>query len=432
MEETSVQRPALDFAALIGIDWADQKHVVCLRPKDAGRLEHAEVEQTPEALADWAGQLRQRFAGRSVAVCLEQSRGALIYALMKFDFLVLYPINPAKLANYRQAIGSTSGAKDDPTDAQWLVDYLTKHRDRLQPWQPDDVLTRQLGLLVEGRRQIVNLRTRLSNALKSQLKLYFPQAMPWAGEHMYSRQACDFLIKWSTLEALQRAKPETIRRFFYAHNCRRVDRIDQLLEQVSQAQPLTTDHAVVAAAAMMVQTLAKQLRQLAASIQIYDKKIQELFAQHPDAPIFKAFDGAGPALAPRLITAFGSNRDRFESAEQVQAYSGIAPVTKRSGKQHLVQRRWACPKFLRQTFHEFADHSRKKSTWAAAYYQMQKAKGKGHHAALRALAFKWIRILFRCWKNRTPYDESVYLRSLHKRHAPLLEFITEPSRSPQS
>ncbi len=110
-----------DFAALVGIDWSDEKHDICLMETGNRQIESAIVQQTPEAIDEWVAQLRARFHGRPVAICLEQSKGALIYALMKYDFLVLFPINPARLARYREAMTS-SGAKDDPTDAHLLLD----------------------------------------------------------------------------------------------------------------------------------------------------------------------------------------------------------------------------------------------------------------------------------------------------------------------
>lgn len=415
-----------DFAARIGVDWGDQKHATCLLAAGSDRLEHAVIEQTPEALAEWGGRLRRRFGGRPVAVCLEQSRGALIYALMKYDFLVLFPIAPVKLARYRQAITS-SGAKDDPSDAALALDYLRRHREHLRAWRPDDALTRQIALLSEARRRTVNLRTRLSNALKSQLKEYFPQAIGWLNDTVHTRLACDFLLKWPTLEALQRAKLQTIRKFFYGHNCRRPDRVEKILTQIAGAQALTTDAAIVEAAILTVQMLAKQLRPLAASLERFDQKLAELFGRHPDAAIFDSLPGAGDALAPRLLSAFGSDRSRFESARQMQTYSGVAPVTQRSGRRCTVRRRWACPKFLRQTFHEFAGQSIVWSAWAKAYYQLQKGRGKPHHTAVRTLAFKWIRIIFRCWRDRMLYDESAYLQALRQRNSPLLQCLTEPA-----
>ena len=148
-------------------------------------------------------------------------------------------------------------------------------------------------------------------------------------------------------------------------------------------------------------------------------------AVHPDAFIFRSLPGAGPALTPRLVAAFGTQRERYASAAELSAWSGIAPVVERSGKQEWIHFRWACPKFLRQTFHEWAGHTLDNSVWARAYYQQQRAKGQDHHAAVRALAYKWIRILFRCWKDRKPYDEQLYLSALGKHGSPLAGVVAK-------
>ena len=161
--QTSTVEP-IELAALIGVDWADQKHAVCLSVVGSDQLEQSTLDHTPEALADWIANLRQRFGGRSVGICLEQTRGALIHALLVHDFLVLYPINPATAKRYRQAF-ATGGAKDDPVDAQLLWELLAKHRNRLRPWTPDDAQTRKLALLCEHRRKLVNARTALVQRL---------------------------------------------------------------------------------------------------------------------------------------------------------------------------------------------------------------------------------------------------------------------------
>jgi hypothetical protein len=138
----------------------------------------------------------------------------------------------------------------------------------------------------------------------------------------------------------------------------------------------------------------------------------EAAAAHPDFFIFESLPGAGAVMAPRLLAAFGSQRERYGNAGQVQSYTGIAPVTETSGKKKWVHFRWACPKFLRQSFQEWAGHSIPHSVWARAYYQQQRSNGHDHPAAVRALAFKWIRVVFRCWKDSVAYDESKYLASL--------------------
>jgi transposase len=175
---------------------------------------------------------------------------------------------------------------------------------------------------------------------------------------------------------------------------------------------------------MMVQALVNQISRLTESIERYDQQIASLFSRHDDSTLFGSFPGAGPALAPRLLAAFGSDRSRFECAAEIQQLSGIAPVTEKSGKAIWIHWRLACCKFLRQTFQEFAGLSILQSTWARAYYDQQRGRGSSHHAALRALAYKWIRILFRCWQTRTLYVEAAYCESLVSRRSPLAEKLS--------
>lgn len=417
MSISRTQPPPL--AAWIGIDWADQHHDVALKEAGSERVEHQRIGATPEALVEWITGLRIRFGGRPIGIALEQSKGALIHALLEHDFLVLYPINPASLDQFRKTFAS-SGAKGDPTDAGLILELLEKHRDRLHPWIPDDPETRALARYVEARRKAVDSRTQLVQRLGAELKGYFPQALELVGEDLASPMAGDFLRRWPTLKALKRAQEQTIRRFYTTHHCRSATAINQRIKQIRMAVPLVTDPAIVEPSALTVCMLADQLTALGQGIQAYDERIQELFAAHPDAHLFDGLPGSGEALAPRLLAAFGSDRSRFDSATRVQQYSGIAPVTEASGKSRWVHRRWAAPKFLRQTFHEFAGHSIRYSIWARAYYDQMRSRGKGHHAAVRALAFKWIRILWRCWQDRTPYNEVQYLEALRRRGSPLV------------
>lgn len=410
-----------EFGAYIGLDWADRTHVISLRSADSNRVERYELAHKPEALAEWVSGLQQRFAGQRVAVALEQSRGAVVHALMGYDFLVLYPVNPKTLAKYREAF-SPGGAKDDPTDADLLLELVTLHRDKLRAWLPDDELTRTITLLVEYRRQLVAEQTGLSNRLTSLLKLYFPQALAWTGE-LATVQACDFLQRWPTLAKVQQTAPVKLRQFYTAHGCRKADLIEQRLQEIKLAQPLTRDGAVITASVVMVQATISQLRPILEAIARMEKQIAELFGQHADHDLFSSFPGAGPVLAPRLLAAMGADRGRFSAASEVQQLSGIAPVTQRSGKSCWVHRRWACPKFVRQSFHEFAGQSIRWSAWARAFYDQQRQRGKGHHTAVRTLAYRWIRIIYRCWKERVPYCEQRYHQALVRRQSPLARVL---------
>jgi transposase len=409
-----------EYAALIAIDWADRQHAICLYDAGTGKREHSVVKHTPAALQDWALSLRTRFGVQPLAVCLEQSRGPLIYALMQYDFLVLYPINPATLAKYRQAFSLALG-KDDPSDADYLLDLLEHHRQRLTPWRPDDEKTRTLRFLVEHRRRLINDRTRTTNRLTALLKGYFPQVLDWFDD-LSTVLVCDLLERWPTLFTLQKARPTTINRFFRSHHSVRAGTNQRRLAEIKTAVPLTTDGAVLNSSTLLVKVLVAQLRTTIAAIAEYDRHIEALCQTHADYQLFASLPGAGNVYAARLTAAMGTDRSRWTTADELLRFSGVAPVSERSGKQQWIRWRYFCPKFFRQSFHEYAAESIRHSFWARAYYALQRAKGKGHHAAVRALCFKWIRIIWKCWQTRTPYNEVLYLESLRKKGSSLLNF----------
>ena len=363
-----------EFAALVAIDWADQKHAWALEIPGSSKRESGLIDHTPEAVEDWATELRQRFGGQPVAAALEQSRGALVFMLTKYEHLVIFPVHSTALANYRKSF-RPSGAKDDAGDAALLLDILTLHRDKLRQLNPDTAETRTLQFLVEERRKLVQEKTRCSNRLTSHLKMYFPQVFLWF-EEIGSNIVAEFLERWPTLEALKRAKPASVKQFFIDHHSRSPERIAERLEQIRQAVPATTDAAVIVSSSTAVVTWVRFLKQILASIAHYDRKIDEVARAHPDYAIMKSFPGAGPALTPRLIAAMGSRRERYQSAQEIQRYSGIAPVIASSGRQQWIHWRWSCPKFLRQTFHEWALHSIASSDWAREYYRAAARQGE--------------------------------------------------------
>jgi transposase len=417
-----------EWAAFAAIDWADQKHFWRLMPAASELCEEGELENTPEAVEAWAMTLRQRFGSRPIAVCLEQSRGAVVYMLTKYAHLVLFPVHPTTAARYRETF-CPSRASNDSSDTASLLDLLMRHRERLRPLQPDTVETRLLQFLVEERRRMVDEKTRQNNRLTACLKMYFPQILRWFDD-VTSPLVGDLLERWPGLKELQRAHPGTLRKFFHQHNCRSDDLIEQRITAIYEAIPATNDPAVLEAGAATARALVSVLAALRCNIAGFDQRIREIVLSHPDGKLFASLPGAGEALVPRLIVAFGTRRERYQDAHQNQCYSGIAPVKEASGKTKWVHFRFACPKFLRQTFHEFALHSIGQSKWARNYYQhLRNDQKKSHHAAVRALAYKWIRIIFRCWKDSKPYDESLYLHSLRRRSALLGADLASATRA---
>jgi transposase len=380
--------------------------------------EYTVLAHRPDTIEAWALLLKQRFHGQPVAVCLELTKGPLVYALQKYDFLVLFPANPVTLAKYRQAF-TPSNAKDDPSDARLLLELLMQHGDKLKPLQSEGVEMRTLQCLVEQRRGLVDDQVRVSNQLGYALKQYYPQVLEWFKEKN-TLVFCDFLSRWPTLKQVRLARKVTLEAFFREHNVRYPKVIEARIAAIKAATPLTDDASVILPHQLLVQALAQQLRALLESIARYDEQVALFAGSLPDYPLFQALPGAGPVFAPRLLAAFGEQRERYQSAAEIQKYAGIAPVTERSGKKCWVHWRLQCPKFLRQTFVEWAAETISRSYWAGAYYRQQREKGSSHQVAVRALAFKWIRILYRCWQTRTPYDESAYLNSLRRRGSPLL------------
>jgi transposase len=410
-----------DFAAYLGIDWSDRKHDLCLIDAATGKKELFCIRHTPEAINECASPLRARFDGRQIAVSLEQSHGPLLFALLKYDFLVPYPVHPSMLARYREAF-SPSRAKDDPTDAEYLAELLTAHRERLKAWRADDERARTLQYLVEHRRRLVSDRTRISNRMTSLLKAYFPQVLEWFPD-IRTHLVCDFLLRWPSLQALRRVRRATLEGFFLDHNSVRRETLQRRIKAIKEGVPLVTDGAVLTSSVLMVKALAAQMKTTIEAVAEFDAEIERLCAEHQDFALFAGLPGAGSVYASRLLAALGTDRERWPSAEDLACYAGIAPVIERSGQSTWVRWRYFCPKFLRQSFHEYAGESVKHSFRARAYYEQQRAKGKSHQAAARALAYKWIRIIFRCWQ--TPYDEVKYLESLRKKGSPLLKFAAQ-------
>jgi len=412
------------YDLVIGLDRSDRKADLQLIDTRTGNAQKQTVPTSPEALHDWLARVRQDHPQARVAICLEQPAVNLILFLETYSWITLYPINPITLQKFREAF-VTSRAKDDGKDAEYLAQLLLSHHDKLKAWQPDDSQTRQLQQLVSHRRAVVDERTGLTNRLKALLKQYFPQALDLCGEDLWRPLATAFLLKWPTLQSLKKARKESLKQFYYLQGSRSQKLVEQRLERIDKAVALSDEFALLQSYTLRVQLICKELQLLLKTIEQFDQQIAELFQQHPDREIFKALPGAGPVLAPRLLASMGSERERFPRPENLQCFSGVAPVTKQSGGKCHIHRRYLCPKFLKQSFHEYAKVSILHSRWAAAYYGQQREKGCGHHTAVRALAYKWQRIIWKCWQSHSIYKEEIYEAALKKNQSALIGLLDQ-------
>ncbi len=408
-----------NYAALVALDWADKTHAFARQSVGAERIEQGSIEATPEALHAWLTALGKTHGGQPVALAVEAGRNCLLHALLEYPWLTIYPVHPATSARFRTAF-TPSGAKDDGPDAVMILTLLRMHRAQLTPLILETAPTRALAALVAARRSAVDQRTGTANQLASVLKGYFPQALRLAGDDLTKPLALAFLRRFPELAAVQKARPATLAAFYRQHGSRSAERIAERLARAARARPLITDRAVIAPALLLVAMLVDLLEVHARHIALLETRIAETFAAHPRAELFAALPGAGPALAPRLLVALGDQIERYPNAASLQKYAGVAPVREKSGQKQWTHWRWAAPKFLRQRLVEWAGQTVVRSVWAHAYYHRQRRAGKAHHAILRALAFKWIRILWRCWKDEVPHDETRYLATLAKRGSPLI------------
>lgn len=407
----------VDYKAFIGLDWADDKHDVCVQDGVTGKREFAVIRHDIHEIESWAKGLHQRFGGQ-IAIAIELSKGPIVYALQHFDFFTIVPINPTTLAKYRTAFKS-SKAKDDPTDAEFALELMLRYPEHFKPLELQSIKMRTLMFLVEHRRKLVDDKQRIINQIINVLKQYYPEVLEMF-DHRDSQAFCAFILRWPTCQHAKRVRISTFRKFFHDHEVYKQTSIERRISIIQDAIPLTDDEAVIGTHSPLATIYAKRISEAMANIHHYDKLISDVMSALPDADIFEGLPGAGKCLSPRLLAAFGDQRDRFNSAKEVQQYAGIAPVTQRSGKKTWVHWRWHSSKFLRQSFIEWADHSRRESYWANQYYLKQRASGSTHQVAVRALAFKWIRIVYRCWKDSKPYNEVRYLNALKERGSPLV------------
>lgn len=412
----------MEWVACVGIDWAEEEHAFAIHERaDVGVSSRGTIGSSAEQVHEWIRQLRARFPSGTIVVAVEQGRSSLLYALMMYDFLALVPINPRASKAYRDSL-RLSGASSDRVDAGLICEFAVKHLSALRVWEPDDAATRKLRLFVEARRNLVDQRTALTHSLAAALKNYFPQALEWFGGES-SPLLWAVVTRWPTLERLQRASVEQITHLLRSHRRHHAVKIaTELVVKIASATPLTSDRAIVEASTLYAQALIAMLTPLDEQIAKHDQVIAAHWAEHPDRVIFDSLPGAGRVLAPRLAAVFGRDRSRFATANELQCYSGIAPVIEASGQQRWVHARYAYPRFVRQTFHEFAQASIPHCKWAHAFYREQRRRGAGHHEAIRALAFRWIRILVRLWKTGAAYDEQRYLDTLRAKGSP---FVTE-------
>jgi hypothetical protein len=406
------------YDLLVSLDRSDRTAALALLDLRTGALlNESMLDLAPEALDAWWRALQAAHPGARIAVAFEQPAPNLLAFFAPRQPAAIYALNPSATWAYRQSL-VVSLARNDQSDARHQALFVRNHLAELKPWAAPANGVVQLERLTLSRRKQVDARTALTNQLQAALKRYFPQALELMHEDIWRPMNLEFLRKWPTAQKLKKAPLARLRAFYHQHGSRSEPRWLQRSGLISQLVPLAE---AGPADELEVSSLIDQIEVLTASIARHDQVIAEMFeAAGAAAERVAALPGAGPILAPRIYVAVARHAPNCQDVESFAAALGVAPVTDQSGKMRKVYRRLRCDNHTRQTFIEWAKESWKHSAWAEAFVRQRKEKGQGFFAIIRVLAYKWIRILWKCWQDGVAYHEQTYIERLRQKGSPLV------------
>lgn len=392
----------------VGIDWADRKHDVAII--DA----HGALVGKPFTIANTLAGFEQLHAHlarlspdpRVFKIGIETQHHLLVDFLLDGDYPA-WAMLPSAMKSLRQRY-RTSGARDDRFDAFVLADALRTDTACWRAIALGSEPVREIRLLAKAHHDLVAWQVALVNTLRSTLKAYYPEALDFFAD-VACANALAFWQAYPSFERAQQLAHEELIAFFKTHRLRNRKLAERIYARLQQPH-FAIAPAVLRAKQRHAQTCVTQLRALAPALEEYTARLQEVVEQHPDGEIFLSYPGVSHVTAARLLALFGDNRERYAGVQELQGLAGTCPVTQKTGKDfHVVYYRRACNKFYRDTVQLLAFSSLTKAAWAKAYYDRHRAQGHRHSHALRCLANLHLRILFAMWKNRTPYDENIYL-----------------------
>jgi len=392
---------------LVGIDWAERHHDVCVMAADGQVLA---VERIADGMAGVA-RLHQLIAAHAsepaeVVVGIETDRGLLVGALVAAGYQVI-AVNPLAASRYRER-HTISRAKSDRGDARMLADLVRTDRHHHRPAKGDSGLAEAVKVLARGHQQLVWARQRQANIVRSALRAFYPAALAAFGGDPGGRDAVAVLGLAPTPElGRSLSHAELVVALRQAGRRRQVDaratRIQATLaSQQLEAPPVVADAygQVVAAAVAVIASLSGQLASMEAAL-------GKAFSAHPDAAIVRSQPGLGVVLAARVLAEFGDDPNRYANARGRKAYAGTAPITRASGLRQVVLARSVGNRRLSTACHLWAFAALTGSPGARRYYDTHRARGATHHQALRALANRLVGILHGCLRHRQPYDEQL-------------------------
>jgi transposase len=388
-----------------GFDWAKDHHDIIIIDTKGQIAADFRIEHTAAGWRLWRDKIA---AWPKLGVAIETSFGAAVEQLLESGIAV-YPVNPMNAKRYRERKCS-SGNKTDRHDAWALADALRMDGHAWRTMSVQDPLIAELRILCRDEVTLIEERTALLNQLQQALHEYYPAALE-AFDDWTSPGPWAFVEAFPSAQALITAGKRKWDKFLHSHKLYRPQTYEDRIAAFEKAGEWKASAPLVAAKSLYAVARCQQLRVLQKQLDAYRERIAALFASHPDSGLFGSLPGAGPKLAPRLLSEIGSDRALYEDAQGLQCMAGTAPVSYQSGQIHKVNLRRACNKSLRHAMHLFADKSRAQCAWAAAYYDALRERGKSHAQALRCLGQRWLKIIWKMWQTRTSYDAELHMKN---------------------
>lgn len=384
-----------------GVDWASERHAVCVIDERGEVKERLVVPHTRLGLAELADRLGRHAEPADLPVAIERPDGPVVDALVAAGFPVM--IVPPHVVKAARPRFSAARAKSDPGDARLLADLARTDGGRFRRLRPVDPATARLRRLVRARDELRDTRTLLGNQLRALLE----EAWPGAAEvfaRVDSPIALAFLERYPSPPAAQGLGEARMAGFLVRHRYSGRRTAAELLARL-RAAPVVREPAIVdEATADAVRSLVACLGVLLARLADLEGAVRAALAGHPDGALFRSLPRAGEINAAQLLAGIGADRERFPGPEALAAQAGAAPVTRASGKVTVVGFRWACDRRLRAALTTFADNSRHENAWAADVYRSARDRGADHPHAIRILAKAWCRVIWRCWQDHVAYD----------------------------
>lgn len=384
-----------------GIDWAADEHAVCIID-DAGRvIDRFTIGHTADGFERLIRRLARHGDPAELPVAIERPDGRLVDRLLDAGHPVV-AVKTTAIKAWREAeVGS--GAKSDPGDARVIADYLRLRRHDLRELRPFSGETRALRAVVRTRGDLVDARVAAGNQLAATLAAFWPGAGELFAD-VWSEIALAFLERYPTPTAAAHLGEARLAAFLRKHGYSGRRTSAELLERLHSAPAGLADGPESEARHDAVLAMVRLLRALNGSIKDLDRAVVAHLDEHPDAIVFRSLPRAGQVNAAQMLAEWGDCREAYDGPEAVAALSGMAPVTRRSGKHLAVGFRWACNTRFRNALATFADNSRHASPWAASVYQAAIDRGVDHPHAIRILGRAWIRVIYRCWQDGVAYD----------------------------